>query len=419
MKTARYKFTFSLLALLLAGTAMWSCKYKEIVSSDYPDQVVYLPAALNGVYEINTVYLDLENNPSQGGPYRFVADRATDEFRVPLSAYRAGIDEKGDVRVTIAVDEATVNRMIADGELDTAVLLPRANYTVPSSVTIPSGSELGSFDLTVDLSFLYANAPNAKYAVALTISTDDAEINEDYATVVVVIDTAIMVPEASFTYRVDVSDWRSVTFTSTSANAVEFSWDFGDGSSSTSQNPTHTYEDQGEYTITLTATGLYGDVSTASADVAILQIELIGKEKWSIVDFSTEEPAEGNGNGFASCIIDDDLSTFWHSQWNGGEPGYPHHVTIDMGEVWKLTSVVTYRRPDDDRGQRRCRIETSLDGVTWEDQGEFDENPWSNDGQTHTLANYPVARYIKYVATEGPNFFAFLAELTAYGASVD
>lgn len=142
--------------------------------------------------------------------------------------------------------------------------------------------------------------------------------------------------------------------------------------------------------------------------------EKIDKTNWEIVDFSTEEPAEGGGNGVASAAIDGDINTFWHTQWSGGSPGYPHFFTIDMKEIVKINQIVAFRRQGDARGQTRFEIHTSLDGVTYTSQGAFNYDPNANS-QSYQLPSLPMARYVKYTALAGPNFFAFLGELDIYG----
>lgn len=46
-----------------------------------------------------------------------------------------------------------------------------------------------------------------------------------------------------------------VTFTNTSENAINYSWNFGDGAQSTDSDPVHTYTANGAYTVTLIAYG--------------------------------------------------------------------------------------------------------------------------------------------------------------------
>jgi PKD repeat protein len=44
----------------------------------------------------------------------------------------------------------------------------------------------------------------------------------------------------------------------TSGNAVQYTWDFGDGDTSHASTATHTYNNQGSYTVKLTAFGQTG-----------------------------------------------------------------------------------------------------------------------------------------------------------------
>jgi hypothetical protein len=56
-------------------------------------------------------------------------------------------------------------------------------------------------------------------------------------------------PTPNFTY-VNTGNLE-VTFTNTSSNAINYSWNFGDGNFSTAINPTHTYASSGTYTVEL------------------------------------------------------------------------------------------------------------------------------------------------------------------------
>jgi len=60
---------------------------------------------------------------------------------------------------------------------------------------------------------------------------------------------------AGFSFQVDATDYKKVTFTNTSANFSSVSWNFGDNSAVSSElNPVHTYAADGVYSVTLTAT---------------------------------------------------------------------------------------------------------------------------------------------------------------------
>jgi hypothetical protein len=144
----------------------------------------------------------------------------------------------------------------------------------------------------------------------------------------------------------------------------------------------------------------------------------IDKSAWAVIDFSSEEPAEGgNPNGLVIAAFDDELSTFWHTQWAGGSPGYPHYFVIDMEQEVTVSRFECARRQGDSRGQTECQFLVSLDGENWEDFGLFEFDSSNDAPQSYRLTSNPKARYFKYVATQGPNFFAFLSEVTIYGST--
>lgn len=75
---------------------------------------------------------------------------------------------------------------------------------------------------------------------------------------------------AGFTFTVDETDFRKVTFTNTSQNYESLSWNFGDNSTpSTEVNPVHIYQTMGTFTVTLTASGSDGSKDQFTADIVI------------------------------------------------------------------------------------------------------------------------------------------------------
>lgn len=148
----------------------------------------------------------------------------------------------------------------------------------------------------------------------------------------------------------------------------------------------------------------------------------VSKAGWSITGFDSEEPAEAawssyNYQGMAKAAIDDILSTFWHSQWDGASPGYPHWFSVDLGQEVSIASIEVLRRQGNGGGQTRHQFFYSSDGTTWIDYGTFGMNAGTDAGQKFsclTIPAIPKARYIKYVALQGPDFYAFLAEISVY-----
>lgn len=68
-----------------------------------------------------------------------------------------------------------------------------------------------------------------------------------------------------------------VTFSNTSSNATQYSWDFGDATNSSAANPTHAYAANGSYTVTLTAiNGNCTDETTLTVVISVSLEELSG-----------------------------------------------------------------------------------------------------------------------------------------------
>lgn len=138
-------------------------------------------------------------------------------------------------------------------------------------------------------------------------------------------------------------------------------------------------------------------------------IQLYDRSEWKVIDFSTEEPGEGGGNGLGNCVIDDNADTYWHSKWAGGEPEPPHYITIDMGEEKVLHGIALMNRffegdwAENGHGQpKKVVVSISTDGTNWVENGTFSSLPHP-EGQPFTkffFSNYNKARYMKITVTE-------------------
>jgi Domain of unknown function (DUF1735)/PKD domain len=245
-----------------------SCKkYEDIRDANYSEQIIYMPAAvegnsISGIYRINAVAV-------QGQVFRYVADVAASKLNIPLSVYRSGVDTKGSIDVTIAANIDTVNKLIVANKFPAVTeLLPADKYSLSAtSVNIADGEGYKGFTLALDLNFLLANLTK-KYAIAVTVSSNQKAAGS-FSTTVVYIDPAFLVPVANFTRTIAT---RTVSFSNTSLNSNAWSWNYGDGSpASTEKALSYTYAASGTYTITLTAKGALGNLnpSTFSSIVII------------------------------------------------------------------------------------------------------------------------------------------------------
>lgn len=138
---------------------------------------------------------------------------------------------------------------------------------------------------------------------------------------------------------------------------------------------------------------------------------------WTIAGFSSEEPAEaqwGNG-GQAMHTLDDNTSTFWHSQWQNASPGPPHYIIVNMGETKTLHGLWFIDRQSDNDGKpREVKVQVSLDGNTWTDAGAFTlEN--TKTTQKQFLSGFKPAKYFKVIFNAAYDAsYCHLAELGAF-----
>lgn len=257
----------SILFLLASFTV--SCKYQEIVDIDYPEGVLYLPAAIKGVYTIDALTQKMLANPTPGSPSRYQINRETNRFEIPLGVFRSGMNPGGKISVNIATNQDTVSALIASGTLEDTEILPGDKYTISHrSLEMLSGQQNADFIVSVDFGFIKQQAPQ-KYAFAISISSTEQQSNPKFNTVVVLIDTKILIQEALFSFQVDAMDKKKISFKSESKYALTYAWDFGDNTSSNEENPVHIYEIAGDYEVGLTVTGLYGDENNIKKQVQI------------------------------------------------------------------------------------------------------------------------------------------------------
>lgn len=123
---------------------------------------------------------------------------------------------------------------------------------------------------------------------------------------------------------------------------------------------------------------------------------VISKAGWKIHSVSTQDP----WNPASNLLDNDDVNTTWAT-----DIGMPQQVVLDLDGVIDFTAV-TYRSPFPSQGgyPKQVRIETSLDGFSWDDKGLF-------EGQgIETTQTIPVgaisARYVRFSILSVEPFFA-------------
>ena len=122
------------------------------------------------------------------------------------------------------------------------------------------------------------------------------------------------------------------------------------------------------YLLALTGTTNSGYSFRDGAQTIIFTAEVVkkthDKTEWT-ASASSEEPAEGDGNGLAAAAIDGDAISFWHSQWDGASPPFPHWVEVDLGGELYVSEIGLTRRQNNNNGFKTFDIEGTRDGKTW------------------------------------------------------
>jgi uncharacterized repeat protein (TIGR01451 family) len=127
----------------------------------------------------------------------------------------------------------------------------------PASGTTPAG-ESDDVTVTADATGLELGSYSANLCVA---SNDPMKPLVVVPISLEVIEYVGWAPEAGFTFDYPVYEGVPVHFTNTTTGEgpITYAWDFGDGGTSTATNPTYTFAAAGAYTVTLTATNMWGD----------------------------------------------------------------------------------------------------------------------------------------------------------------
>lgn len=105
--------------------------------------------------------------------------------------------------------------------------------------------------------------------------------------------------------------------------------------------------------------------------------EIYSQEKWTIVEVSSDV-SDGAGGGLAWHAIDNNLDTYWHSNYrrdaDGWRPQHPHHIVVDMDEELLLHGFTIHGRPASNHAYLFPNIvsfQASMDGENWIDVGIF------------------------------------------------
>ena len=139
----------------------------------------------------------------------------------------------------------------------------------------------------------------------------------------------------------------------------------------------------------------------------------IPKNSWTIISVDSEDTASGE---IALNAIDGDANTVWSSQWNGGNPGFPHEIQIDLGSVFNITGFSYIPRQSSSNGRiSNYEFYISNDGSNWDEA--VASGFWKDDkNEKKVVINLKSGRYIRLIANAevSGNPWASIAELNVF-----
>ena len=184
------KFKNIILSVLSAiGLIMPSCKEGD-GDADYgtEDICIYIPQATLGE-GINFNYYV----PSGAGKntYNFAADAANNKLDIILGVIRSGkITDAAGFSVDIVVSTTETDILVAEGEIENAMVLPETMYELPNKVAVEANKNNASFFLTVDAQKLLNGSYDGKNLILVVsiANPTNYKLSEKNILVAVIID---------------------------------------------------------------------------------------------------------------------------------------------------------------------------------------------------------------------------------------
>jgi hypothetical protein len=164
------------ISLFLIIIFFMSCGQKE-ADKPFGNTIVYIPQSMvSGGVTLN--YLIPSVNSFDTNTNNFKVDTLGNKVNVFLGITCSGKQQAlSGYSVNISTRSDTINQLIANGLIKvapnatkTVVLLPASAYSLPTTVTVPSGQYASSFYLTIDKNMLKTYA-GMKVALCVVVSS--------------------------------------------------------------------------------------------------------------------------------------------------------------------------------------------------------------------------------------------------------
>lgn len=131
----------------------------------------------------------------------------------------------------------------------------------------------------------------------------------------------------------------------------------------------------------------------------------VDRTGWGVEANTEELTGEGAVNGHKEALIDGDLNTFWHSQWDGEgkNPPLPHIITFDIQQTQNILSIELARRKDN-LDLKAVMFSISDDKENWTELGKLDfPNDKVPNAQIILLPKAVSGRYFRTTVTDSNN----------------
>lgn len=148
------------------------------------------------------------------------------------------------------------------------------------------------------------------------------------------------------------------------------------------------------------------------------------KTKWTVIDCSSEETEAENAP--ASNVLDGDISTIWHTEYDKNQPDPPHTITIDMGEVGNMVGFCYTTRSSGSGCPLGLKVEVSANNADWEEVATYGDDELPTGGSAECkkfFEEQKAARYFRLTITKAgqkywgsiyESHYACLAEVGAF-----
>ncbi len=203
-------------------------------------------------------------------------------------------------------------------------------------------------------------------------------------------------PTASFTAspRNGTAPLAVVFSDQSSNNPINWQWDFGDGDTSTEQNPSHTYSDEGTYTVTLTASNVFGSNTKTETDYIDVSSEnpsgtvtdprdgqtyttiTYGNQIWFAENLNYE-------TGTSWCYEDDPANGDIYGrlyEWNTAVTACPDGWHLPSDNEWKILEMYL--------GMSQTEADAMFSRGTDEGEKMKSISGWANDGNGTNISGF-------------------------------